>query len=361
MHVTTAVQKSTVPVIDVDHIAHYILRVQRHSGEIPWSEDGKTDPWDHVESAMGLTVAGYFEAAKKAYNWSRNTQLDDGSWWSEYTAGKPVADAFKDANMTAYIAVGVHHYYLATGDIHFLHRMWPAVSRAMDFVMGLQGPGGQIFWAKRADHSISKRALLTGSSSIYLSLCCALESARVLGLKMPAWEMALAGLGEAIRNRPHLFDRSKSRFSMDWYYPILSGAVTGKAARSRVENHWEKFVVDSWGVLCVSGEPWVTMAETCELVMSLAAMGEYALAETIFQWICGNCYEDGAYWTGLTIPERIIYTDEKTTWTGAAVLLAADMLYSLTPACELFRIFHSRKPGRLTGGQPETQVNDIHP
>jgi len=33
----------------------------------------------------------------------------------------------------------------------------------------------------------------------------------------------------------------------------------------------------------------------------------------------------------------VIYTDEKTTWTGAAVLLAADLLFNLTPAAPFFR------------------------
>jgi len=46
------------PLIDVDSTAEYILSVQKTDGEIPWSKGGKTDPWDHVESAMGLTVCG---------------------------------------------------------------------------------------------------------------------------------------------------------------------------------------------------------------------------------------------------------------------------------------------------------------
>ncbi|MDP4917320.1 MAG: prenyltransferase, partial [Haliea sp.] len=31
----------------------YLLACQRPSGEIPWFEGGYTDPWDHVEAAMG--------------------------------------------------------------------------------------------------------------------------------------------------------------------------------------------------------------------------------------------------------------------------------------------------------------------
>ena len=39
----------------------------------------KADPWDHVESAMGLVIGGRTEAARAAYEWLRQQQLDDGS------------------------------------------------------------------------------------------------------------------------------------------------------------------------------------------------------------------------------------------------------------------------------------------
>lgn len=328
-------KRSLVP-IDIDLAAGYILSVQKEDGEIPWSEKGKTDPWDHVECAMGLTVAGCHAAARRAYEWSCATQAVDGSWWSAYQAGAPEPGAHKDANMTAYIAAGVRHYFLATGDMDFLAFMWPTVKRAMDFVRQLQGPGGQIFWAQRADNTISQRALLTGSSAIYLSLCSAIEIARVLGKPVPAWEHAASRLGHAIRNKPQLFDQTKARYAMDWYYPILSGAISGAAARARVKKAWRRFMMDGWGIRCVSDQSWVTMAETAEVVITLATMAEYNMAQTLFEWIRTNQYENGAYWTGLTVPDRQIYTREQTTWTGAAVLLAADILYEISPACRLF-------------------------
>lgn len=332
-------KRSPMPV-DMDLAAGYILRVQKKDGEIPWSENGKTDPWDHVECAMGLTVAGYNDAARKAYQWSRATQAADGSWWSEYLAGMPKPGAHKDANMSAYIASGVRHYFLATGDVDFLEFMWPTVKRAMGFIMRLQGPGGEIYWAQRADYSISRKALLTGSSAIYLSLCSAIEIARILGRKKSIWEAAAKRLGHAIRNKPQLFDQTKARYAMDWYYPVLSGAVSDSAARARLKKGWRRFIMDGWGVRCVSDQSWVTMAETAELVVTLAAMAEYELAGILFEWIRANQYNNGAYWTGLTVPDRHIYTMEKTTWTGAAVLLAADILYEISPAHRLFSTGH---------------------
>ena len=41
----------------------YILKVQNEDGSIPWEENKKLDPWDHIEAAMGLSVAGKKEEA----------------------------------------------------------------------------------------------------------------------------------------------------------------------------------------------------------------------------------------------------------------------------------------------------------
>jgi hypothetical protein len=322
--------------LDLTATAEFILRVQKEDGEIPWSRGGKTDPWDHVESAMGLTIGGHSEAARQAFLWSAQTQLADGSWWSCCRHGKPENGAYKDSNMTAYIAVGMLHYLLATGDHEFVRLMWPTISKAMNYVIGLQAEGGEISWAKRADNSIDSRALLTGSSSIYMSMSCALRLAHIIGERRPLWEAAKIRLRDAIRQKQHLFDQSKACFSMDWYYPILANALTEDQARRRIEHAWEAFVVPAWGVRCVSGQPWATMAETAELTIALAAIGASETAETVFSWLMDKRYDDGAFWTGVTFPDGTIYTTEKTTWTAAAVLLAADILYDLSPASRLF-------------------------
>lgn len=322
--------------IDVAQATSYIQSVQRPWGEIPWSEGGFTDPWDHVESAMGLAVGGQAEAAQKAYEWLAESQMPDGSWWSQYRDGKKDDGAFKDTNMVTYIAVGLWHQFLCTDDLDFVRRMWPTVERAMAFAMTMREPHGAFYWAKRADGSIDESILLTGCSSIHKSLEAALALAGLLGLERPHWREAMDGLGRAIKKRPLVFDQSKARFSMDWYYPVLCGVITGSEAQRRLEQGWEIYVMKGWGARCVSDRPWVTMAETSELVMALAAMGNFLEAETLLRWIQDNRYDDGAYWTGLALPEREIYTREKTSWTGAAVLLAADMLYELSPACRLF-------------------------
>ncbi|ETR71129.1 MAG: hypothetical protein OMM_02722 [Candidatus Magnetoglobus multicellularis str. Araruama] len=322
--------------VDIELTTNYIRSVQKDSGEIPWSVGGKTDPWDHVESAMGLSIGGYSHDARRAYLWLANCQLRDGSWWAEYVDGAPQKGTYKDTNMSAYIAVGLLHYFMITGDRSFVKTLWPSVRRAINFVLAHQGPEGQIYWSENADGTIEKRALLTGSSSIFMSLSCAVRLMSIVGDRQSHWEAARLKLAKALRQSPHVFDPSKSNYSMDWYYPVLCGVLTGKAATQRIDSLWDTFAIDNWGIRCVSERPWVTMAETCELIMALVSIGRIAQAEQILGWIKDNQYKNGAYWMGVTVPDKIIYTDEQTTWTGAAVLLAADMIYGLTPASRLF-------------------------
>jgi len=335
--------------LDVDGICRAIALTQNRDGEIPWHIGGKTDPWDHVEAAMGLTVGGYYEQARKAYRWMTAMQRPDGSWYAAYIDGRP-EDKTLDANFTSYIAVGVFHHYLITGDISFLEEMWPTVASAVDFALDLQAQGGEIHWAVSPEGRIDPMALLTGSCSVYMSLKCALLMARQLGCETHRWTSGLSRLENAIRYKPHLFNITKSRFSMDWFYPVLTGVLTENRARQRIRQHWRKFVVNGQGVKCVSDEPWVTLAETAELVLALAAMEDRRLAETVFGWILDKQFDDGTFWCGYTYPDMVVWPEEKITWTNAVILLAADALYHLTPAGQLFR--HDFWRGKLESGSP---------
>ena len=327
--------KKQQPSVNIDQLAALLARLQKESGEIPWSAGGKTDPWDHIEAAMGMCIGGYLNEARRAYEWLANIQLEDGSWFASYIDGKPL-DKTRDTNVTTYIAVGVYHYYLITGDVNFLNRMWDTICAAMEFAIRLQAPTGEIYWAISPKMEIDPMALLTGSSSIYMSLKCALAIAKILEKKKPAWEAARARLGEALRDGYHLFNITKSRYSMDWFYPVLSGAVTGEAARKRIDQHWKKFAVEGMGIRCVSDRPWVTIAETSELVLALAGMGNYKLAQIVFNWISERTFDDGSYWCGFTFPDMVIWPEDKITWTNGVVIMAADALYKLSPASDLF-------------------------
>jgi hypothetical protein len=321
--------------IDVDSVAGMIAKTQNESGEVPWCEGEKTDPWDHVEAAMGLSIGGYLSEAGKAFRWMARMQLDDGSWYASYKEGVP-EDMTRDTNMSSYIAVGVFHYYLITGDSAFLKEMWQTVKAAINFALGMQAPGGEIYWAISPEGKVDKMSLLTGSSSVYMSMKCALAIAKKLGYNMPLWREGLAKLKRAILHRPFCFNVTKFRYSMDWFYPVLSGVFTGEKAQRRIERFWDRFVINGQGARCVSDRPWVTVAETCELSLALSAMGNWNLSEIVFTWIQNKTNKDGSYWCGFTCPDMTIWPKDKSTWTNAAVLIAADAIYDLTPAGRLF-------------------------
>ena len=135
-------------------------------------------------------------------------------------------------------------------------------------------------WARSASGP-EPEALLTGCASIYHSIRCALALADYFDDPQPEWEVAVGRLGHAIAEHPESFV-AKDRWSMEWYYPVLGGALRGAAARARIDERWDDFVVPGLGIRCVDDRPWVTGAETCELVMALDAIGDSARAHEQF-------------------------------------------------------------------------------
>ena len=318
----------------------YIARVQQSDGAIPWFEGSPLDPWDHVESAMGLAIGGRLDEAQQAYYWLKNNQLTNGSWLAAYKNGKVEDGTRAESNFVAYIATGVWHYYLITGDIGFLLKMWPTVAAAMEFVLRLQGPQGQIYWCEDSSLGIREDSLVTGCSSIYKSLECALNIATIIEEDVLSWALARTKLGNAIEHHPECFDRtwdSKSRFAMDWFYPVLTNVIHGNQAKRHLSNRWQEFVVQGLGCICVNDEPWVTVAESCELVMALLSNGQYQQAVQLFSWLHQFRDEEGAYWTGYVHRDDLLWPEERPTWTAGAVLMAADALTNRTGAAHLFR------------------------
>ncbi|GAA4888259.1 prenyltransferase [Saccharopolyspora cebuensis] len=312
-----------------------IAAVQQDSGAVPWFPDGHVDPWDHVESAMALSATGLLAQAEHAYEWLRRTQRRDGSWPLQVRDGV-VEDAAADTNFCAYPAVGVWHHLVITGDDGFAERMWPVVRAAVEFVLGAQRERGEIDWAVGAGGAPVGEALLSGCSSIHHSLRCALALAEHLGEPQPGWEVALGRLGHVLRRHPEAF-LVKDRYSMDWYYPVLGGAVRGAAGRRRLQERWDDFVVEGLGARCVDDHPWVTGAETCELVLSLDAVDEHDRARELLAAMQHLRDPDGSYGTGFVYADGKRWPEERTTWTGAAVVLAADALSRTTPGNGVFR------------------------
>ncbi len=324
---------------EIEETAEYIKGVQLSSGAIPWFPGGIVDPWDHVESAMGLASVGFLKEAKRAYMWMKRIQESDGSFYPAYDDIQPVDTSRRESHHAPYLATGIYHYFLITGDMDFLKEMWPSVEAAVEFALSLQGREGEIYWASLPGENVYEDALITGCSSIYKSLECALLLADLLGAYRKRWLEARYALGEAILNRPYCFDRtweSKRRFAMDWFYPVLCGIVRGIEAKKRLKERWDIFIQEGLGCRCVMDEPWVTVAESCELVLSLLGVGEYLRALELFSWLQKSRDEGGGYWTGYQFEEGIFWPKEKPTWTAGVLLLAVDALMRLSPAWNLF-------------------------
>jgi hypothetical protein len=327
---------------EVLETAEHLASLQVPSGMIPWFPDGHCDPWNHVETAMALDVAGLHAQAERAYEWLADVQRPDGSWHNYYWPDGSVEESKLDSNVCAYIATGVWHHWRCTWDRAFLDHLWPSVERALDWVLSLRRPDGLVLWAVEADGSRPwDYALLTGSSSIQHALRCGVALADVVGEPRPEWADAAELIAHTVATRPAAF-APKARWAMDWYYPVLSGALLGEPAKARLAESWDEFAMEGKGVRCVSDEPWVTASETAECSLAYAAIGDRATASDLLLWTRAHRRADGSYWTGLVWDRargkhgvRFPF-EEHTSYTAAAVILAADAIAGASPASTVF-------------------------
>jgi hypothetical protein len=336
-----------------------ILEVQRSDGLIPWFEQGPWDSWNHAECVMALGVAGEHEAARAGLDALANAQRADGGFLSEYGNALPMADHVTiarvpaaqvlDTNFTAYVATALEHYRLLYGTRE-ARAWWPMAIRAIDHVLDHQHEHGDISWCAEAHGTGIDDALLAGNASIHASLGHALDLARAFRDPQPRWQEAYARLGEAIRTRPGRFGRSQQErgyHAMDWYYPVLAGVLDGEAGRARLRAEWHRFVEPELGCRCVAHEPWVTVAESCELVMAALRCGMDDEAARLLELIEGRRDESGAFWMGWQFVEAIDWPAEKPSWTQAAYVLALDMFEGMTPASGIFSDQTRRSSRRL--------------
>ncbi len=325
-----------------------ILEVQRADGMIPWFEDGPWDSWNHAECVMALGVAGEHRAARAGLDAIASAQRDDGAFLSEYGNALPMADhvtiarvpapAVLDTNFTAYVATALEHFRLLHGTAA-ARPWWPMARAAIDHVLDHQHDHGDVSWAAEAHGGEIDDALVAGNASIHASLGHALDLAVAMRDPQPRWREAQARLSEAIRTRPERFARGpqeRADHAMDWYYPVLGGVLGADAGRARLLAEWSRFVDPGLGCRCVAQEPWVTVAETCELVMAALRCGMESEAARLLDLIEGRRDETGAFWMGWQFVEAIDWPAERPSWTQAAYVLALDMFEKITPASGIF-------------------------
>jgi hypothetical protein len=327
----------------IDSAVAFINEHQRDDGAIEASP-GRLDVWNHVESAMALDVGGQHALARRAYDWIAEVQHEDGGVWAEYQLGAP-RDLTRDVNHATYLAVGAWHHTLLRDDRDWLRGLWPTIERAMEFALGLQAEDGSIHWARDAEGTPWPDSLVAGASSVRASL---LSAERIAGLlderataeRWRASRLALEVAFERFEDRwgSQLFAPTE-RYAMHWYYPVLCGLVSDEEARTRLDAGTERFVQPFAGCRCVDDQPWVTIAESSELAIALDAAGRRAAARELLDWQLAWQDADGGFRMG-TVVDYGAWPEERPSWTAAAVVLAADALYDLTPAAGLFRSLH---------------------
>ena len=84
------------------------------------------------------------------------------------------------------------------------------------------------------------------------------------------------------------------------------------------------------GVKCVVEEPWITLAESSECVIALFKIGMKVEASKIFSEILKYKNSSGYFPTGYQYDLDIFWPDENSTWTNAAIIMAADCLYDIS-------------------------------
>jgi hypothetical protein len=286
---------------------------------------------------MALDVCGLHAEAMAAYRWLADTQLPSGAWHNYYAADGAVEEDKFDTNVCSYIATGAWHHWLCTRSADDASALWPTVERALTFVLAQRRDDGLALWAIEADGTRTwDYALLTGSSSIAHALRCGTQLGARLGHRRPSWTRAAEVMLALIADRPDAFE-PKHRWAMDWYYPVLCGALSVSAGKARLADGWSTFVIDGLGVRCVSDEPWITASETAECALAFATIGDTDTAGDLLRWTRSHRRADGSYWTGIVYPDEVIFPfEEHTSYTAAAVILAAAAVAETAPAARLF-------------------------
>ena len=321
------------------YLGEYITKCQNRLGAIAWEPNGKVDPWDHVESIMALNLLDFKEEALKGFDWLISSQEHDGSWYSEYQ-GEKITNLNKETNFCAYISSGALHHFLNFKELSFLEKIWPTLKKSIEFVISGQTDEGDILWAKDYNEEWMDDSLLTGCASIFKSLNDFNKIAKTLGYEEFILKEEIKKLKDSIINKSERFDRtweSKARYSMDWYYPVLCGIHNKQDSKKIINERWDEFVVPGLGCKCVSEEPWVTVAESCELILALNKIDEKKTALEIFENISRLIdLKDKLFWTGYVYKDDKFWPIEKPSWTAAAVVLAANSLFEFNSTSNFF-------------------------
>ena len=291
---------------------NWIISNQSSSGAIFWDEKGKCDPWDHCECLIALAIYEEWEHFWRGVNWFITNLNEDGLIYAEFQNEKP-SKLHYESHHAPYIIMPLIQASLIDKEQNYkkilTNEQLLKLENIFEVLDDFKDEDGYFYWAKDSN-GYSDNSLITASMSIFLSLVAKDKSFPKFNTEM--WQEKF--------NRDGV---DRSRFSMDFYYPFLAGIKNNK---KEFLDLLDNYYVKGLGVKCVAEEPWVTIAESSECVISALIHDNENIAKQIFNDIQQFQNKDGIFPTGYQYDMEIFWPEENSTWTNAAVIIAAHAL-----------------------------------
>ena len=291
---------------------NWIISNQSSSGAIFWDEKGKCDPWDHCECLIALAIYEEWDSFWRGVNWFFTNLNEDGLIYAEFFNEKP-SKLHYESHHAPYIIMPLIQASLIDKEQNYkkilTNEQLLKLENIFEVLDDFKDEDGYFYWAKDSN-GYSDNSLITASMSIFLSLVAKDKSFPKFNTEM--WQEKF--------NRDGV---DRSRFSMDFYYPFLAGIKNNK---KEFLDLLDNYYVKGLGVKCVAEEPWVTIAESSECVISALIHDNENIAKKIFNDIQQFQNKDGIFPTGYQYDMEIFWPEENSTWTNAAVIIAAHAL-----------------------------------
>ena len=244
--------------------------------------------------------------------------------------------------MCAYIATGVWHHWRCTWDRGFLDHLWPTVERALDWVLSLRRADGLVLWAVEADGTRPwDYALLTGTSSIQHALRCGRALSDVVGEPRPEWSDAADAMVAAVVEPARRVRARRSAGRWTGTTRCSAARSTGEAAKARLAEGWDTL---RHGGLRRPLRQRRAVGDGVGDGRVLAGLRRHRRPGHGVATCCAGpaptAARTASYWTGLVYDDRgqsvRFPFEEHTSYTAAAVVLAADAIAGASPASALF-------------------------
>ena len=223
--------------------------------------------------------------------------------WHAYYVGDEVKEHTLDTNVTCYVANGVWHHYLCTRDSGFLEDDVPG-RRARDRLRARQPAPDRRDRVGRRSRAASKARARCSPDRRASTRRCAARSPppNASAANGPTGSCRSARSPSRSRTGP---SASSTRTAGRWTGTTRSSSACSAGTRPKrgSRRSGTRSSRPDRGVRCVSDQPWVTAAETCELVMALDAIGLHDRARTLFEWVQFLRHDDGSYWTGMNFAD----------------------------------------------------------